>query len=60
MKPAAVGVVPFDILKKRLLRGTPTAEVRRLVYGESAEAIGMGANCSRMARCLLFIMRFSW
>jgi tetratricopeptide (TPR) repeat protein len=39
VKPAKVGIVPFDILKARLLRGTPTSETRRLVYGESREAL---------------------
>lgn len=39
VKPDAVGEVPFRILKHRLLRGSVTAAQRRLIYGESEEAV---------------------
>ena len=39
VKPAEVGRVPFDILKTRLLRPAPSLEERRVVYGETPEAV---------------------
>jgi pimeloyl-ACP methyl ester carboxylesterase/tetratricopeptide (TPR) repeat protein len=39
VKPALVGRVPFDILKRRLTRPAPSAEERRVVYGETPEAV---------------------
>ena len=39
VKPGEVGRVPFDILKTRLLRPAPSLEERRVVYGETPEAV---------------------
>lgn len=39
VKPSIVGNIPFYILKKRLLRPSLTASERRLIYGESDQAI---------------------
>ncbi len=39
VKPAIVGDLPYQLLKNRLLRPSLTASERRLIYGESDEAI---------------------
>ncbi len=39
VKPVVVGELPYQILKKRLLRRTPTASQRRLINGEDEEVL---------------------